>query len=82
MFYDRLLGLVLYRMEKLTEQEFEKAQQEYLDEGINWDACKNEVIKTADKSSAGRDDVEQFACDTFHAGVLFMVQKYGIDWTT
>ena len=62
-------------MDKLTEAEFEKEQEKYIEEGINWDACKNTVMQ------AERGDVEQFACDSFHAGVLFMVQKYGINWT-
>lgn len=71
---------ILKKMDKLTDEQYEKALQNYIDEGINWDACKNEVIKTADNSSAGRDDVEQFAADTFFAGVVYVMQKYGIEW--
>lgn len=61
-------------MAKLTKIEFEKAQEKYIEEGISWEDCDNTVIQ------AEQEDVEQFACDSFHAGVLFMVQKYGIEW--
>ncbi len=62
------------RMKELKEVEFVKAQEEYIEDGINWGAHKNTVIQ------ADRDDVEQFAMDSFHAGVLFVVNKFGIDW--
>jgi hypothetical protein len=51
--------------------ELEKLEQEtavYINEEINWGAYKNEVIKTANKSEAAKDDVEQFASDAFFYG--------------
>ena len=62
-------------MDKLTEKQYEDALQEYIDEGINWGACKNSVIQ------ANHGDVEQFAADSFHAGVCFVLKKYNIEWS-
>ena len=49
---------------EILEQEIEK----YIREEINWDACKNEVIKTAYKNNKAMGDVEQFAADSFFHG--------------
>jgi hypothetical protein len=68
------------KMEKLTDEQFEIALQNYIGAEINWEAYNNEVIKAANKSDVGRGDVEQFAADSFFSGVVYVMQKYGIQW--
>ena len=67
-------------MEKLTNKEYEAEFEKYLNEGINWDANKHTVIKASYKSKSAREDVEQFAYDSFWYGAIFIMRKYGIEW--
>lgn len=53
----------------MTEIEIlDKKTEEYIQEGINWDAHKNEAIIAANKSELARGDIEQLASDSFQEG--------------
>jgi len=53
----------------MTELEFlDKKTEDYLTDGINWDAHKNEAIIAANKSDLARGDIEQLASDSFQEG--------------
>ena len=67
-------------MKELTDKEYEDEFQKYLDNGINWEAHKNAVIKVSYESESARGDVEQFAYDSFWYGATFIMRKYGINW--
>lgn len=59
---------------KLTEKEYEQALDDYINDGINWEASANSVIK------ADAGDVEQFAADSFWYGAYFVMKKFGIEF--
>ena len=53
----------------MTELEIlDQKTEEYLKDGINWDADKNEAIIAANKSDLARGDIEQLASDSFQEG--------------
>ena len=58
---------------KIETEKYNEALEKYLSDGINWDACNNEVIKTA------RGDVEQLAADSFFEGCKFVMEMFGIE---
>jgi hypothetical protein len=62
----------------IETEKYNKALEEYLHEGINWDAYNNEVIKVSMKSETARGDVEQLAADSFYSGCKFVMEMFGI----
>ena len=58
---------------KLNDKLYNQAVEEYLKNGINWDADKNPVIKFSYKSDMNRADLEQFAMDAFFAGAEYIL---------
>ena len=46
----------------------DKKTEDYIKNGINWGAHKNEAIKAASKSELARGDIEQLAYDSFQEG--------------
>lgn len=63
----------------IETQKYKKALEQYLKNGINWDACNNEVIKTSYKSKTARGDVEQLASDSFYEGCKFVMKMFSIN---
>ena len=60
----------------MTELEIlHKKTEDYLADGINWDAHKNEPIIAANKSDLARGDIEQLASDSFKEG-WFAAKSY------
>ena len=60
----------------MTELEIlDKKTENYLTDGINWDAYKNEAIIAANKSDLARCDIEQLASDSFQEG-WFAAKSY------
>lgn len=60
----------------MTEIEvLDKKTEEYIQDGINWDAHKNEAIIAANKSELARGDIEQLASDSFQEG-WFAAKRY------
>ena len=49
--------------------------EEYIEDGINWGAHKNEAIIAANKSKTARGDIEQLASDSFQEG-WFACKRY------
>lgn len=50
-------------MAKVNSEEYNKALEEYLQEGIGWDAGMFDI-----NAKNNHGDYEQFAADSFHAG--------------
>ena len=50
-------------MAKVNSEEYNKALEEYLQEGIGWDAGMFDI-----NAKNNQGDYEQFAADSFHAG--------------
>jgi hypothetical protein len=63
----------------IETKKYKEALEEYLENGINWDACENEVIKASYKSVLAKGDVEQLAADSFHAGCFFVMRMFNIE---
>lgn len=63
------------RKRKTEIEILNKKTEEYVREGINWDAHKNEVIIVANKSELARGDIEQLASDSFQEG-WFVAKDY------
>jgi hypothetical protein len=53
---------------KTEEEVINEETEKHIKEDINWGACLNPIIKIANESESGRDDVEQFASDSFWYG--------------
>lgn len=64
---------------KIETEKYNEALEKYLSDGINLDACNNEVIKTSYKSETARGDVEQLASDSFFEGCKFVMEMFGIE---
>ena len=62
----------------IETEKYKEVLEKYLSDGINWDACNNEVIKTSYKSETARGDVEQLAADSFFEGCRFVMEMFGI----
>ena len=73
---DILLNEVKNPPYRMTELEFlDKKTEEYIQDGINWDAHRNEAIISANKSELARGDIEQLASDSFQEG-WFAAKSY------
>ena len=60
----------------MTEIEFlDEKTEEYIQDGVNWAAHKNEAIIAANKSELARGDIEQLASDSFQEG-WFAAKRY------
>ena len=57
---------------KIETEKYKEALEKYLNEGINWNADKVDVIK------CNRGNVEQLAADSFHEGCKFVMEMFGI----
>ena len=57
--YTVLATGMVKRIKMIIETEkYKEALEKYLSDGVNWDACNNEAIKTSYKSETTRGDVE------------------------
>lgn len=68
----------MVKMDLKEANELDKKTDIYVEEVINWDAHKNEVTIAANKSDIAREDIEQFAMDSFQEG-WFACKRYHLE---